>query len=97
LYFQRNSFFNTHIDKNYSQIDSKQLFDLFFSFFILVGLEQGRTAALGLINCVKGLANPENYYESYIAMANLNLDHSLAETSAALGEGYIRIFPEYGG
>lgn len=62
-----------------------------------MGLEQGRTAALGLINCVKGLANPENYYESYIAMANLNLDHSLAETSAALGEGYIRIFPEYGG
>lgn len=62
-----------------------------------MSLESGRTAALGLLNCVKGLSNPENFYEQYLAMANLNLEHSLAETASALKERYIRLYPEYGG
>lgn len=61
------------------------------------GLEHARTAILGLVNSLKGMANPETYYEQYFAMANLNLDHSLQETKNSLKENYIRLEPDYSG
>ncbi|KAL4487244.1 hypothetical protein ABPG72_017963 [Tetrahymena utriculariae] len=61
------------------------------------GLEHARTAILGLVNSLKGMANPETYYEQYFAMANLNLDHSLQESKNTLKDNYIRLEPDYSG